>query len=548
MIGANPKPDIRGERGAALITAAVTLLLISVLAVTFMVTVRGERAMSSNVHVAKGSLYAADAGIRSTQQVLADTAGVRLARYAATWPGTGPVIPSPAAFFTGGPVSLTSTSPNFAATATIAFADSDLLPQSQTYNYRYTITSTGRQGQLGLRTVQSQGILRVSASRGTFADFLIFTDQHLMPDGSNIWFTSSGYFDGRVHTNGKFRFAYQPTFEDQITSVNTQAAFYNGGSPIDLASDHNGTIDVPRLGPDGFQRGAPSVALPPNSYNQQNAALGPPLSPTSSSAPSTTDIRTALGITSGSGVPNGIYLPNDGSGNLRGGIYIQGDLTSCVCGVDSSGRQTYRMTQGSTTKIITVDPSAGRTYVKVGSTTTTYNGVPRGVMYTNGSMQSLGGPARAGDVVPPGIADGTNLLIAAKGDVVLQSDLTYNDYHDGNSVLGIFSDGHSIRVGSSAPDDCYLDAYVMATGATDGAFQVDNYNSGSPRGTFHLRGGMVAEFYGAFYTFRSDGTLRTGFARDFRYDRRGLVPPYYPSTPLMNPNSPLARTVAWKEM
>jgi hypothetical protein len=59
---------------------------------------------------------------------------------------------------------------------------------------------------------------------------------------------------------------------------------------------------------------------------------------------------------------------------------------------------------------------------------------------------------------------------------------------------------------------------------------------------------MVAEFYGAFYTFRSDGTLRTGFARDFRYDRRGLVPPYYPSTPLMNPNSPLARTVAWKEM
>ena len=70
-----------------------------------------------------------------------------------------------------------------------------------------------------------------------------------------------------------------------------------------------------------------------------------------------------------------------------------------------------------------------------------------------------------------------------------------------------------------------LDAFVMATNSTNGAFTVDNYGSGSPRGTFHLRGGSVTNFYGAFYTFNSDGSLKTGFARDFHYDRRGLIPP-----------------------
>jgi hypothetical protein len=93
-----------------------------------------------------------------------------------------------------------------------------------------------------------------------------------------------------------------------------------------------------------------------------------------------------------------------------------------------------------------------------------------------------------------------------------------------------------------------LDAYVMATGSS-GEFCVDNYNAGAPRGTFHLRGGSVAKYYGLFYKFdRSTGLLEHGFARDFKYDARGLIPPYFPSTSVFTANVPTLRTTVWKEL
>jgi hypothetical protein len=49
----------------------------------------------------------------------------------------------------------------------------------------------------------------VSASRGSFADYLLFMDQFVMPDGTSIWFTSTGNFDGRVHTNTSFKYDVQ---------------------------------------------------------------------------------------------------------------------------------------------------------------------------------------------------------------------------------------------------------------------------------------------------------------------------------------------------
>jgi hypothetical protein len=88
----------------------------------------------------------------------------------------------------------------------------------------------------------------------------------------------------------------------------------------------------------------------------------------------------------------------------------------------------------------------------------------------------------------------------------------------------------------------------MATAAADGEFTVDNYSSGSARGTFHLRGGSVTTYYGAFYTFNANGQLQTGYARDFHYDRRGLIPPYFPTTNRFTSDEPMARTIVWKEM
>jgi Tfp pilus assembly protein PilX len=537
-------PTAQGERGMALVVAVLFVLLTSVLAATFMMSASGERSLSSNVHIAKGSLYAADAGVRVAQQKLATMALAKLDSLVAIWPGNGPVINAPNTLFPAGQMNTTGTSPVFTSSATIAFSDSDLTDTTQVYNYLCTVASTGRRGLMGQRRVQSQSILRVSASRGSFADYLLFTDIHLMPNNGQIWFSSSASFDGRVHTNGEFRFSYKPTFQDLATSVNGKAWYYNKGAPKELAANNNGTIDVPYFY-GGFTRGSPNIDLPPNSFNQQNASLG--LDPDDSTLPSNTTINGILGTGAGSGaVPTGVYVVHTGAA-MTGGLYVQGTLNQCLLSIDNVGRQVYTLTQGSTVTKVTLDVLNNQTLVEVGASTTIYSGQPRGIIYTNGQVSDLRGPDRVSGTPPPAIGTNTQLLVAATGDVVLQRDITSEDFNADRSVLGIYSSGGSVRVGTSAPNNMYLDGYVMATGS-DGEFTVDNYSTGSARGTFHLRGGSVTTYYGPFYTFNSSGILQTGYARDFQYDRRGLVPPYFPTTNRFTSDEPIARTIVWKEM
>jgi hypothetical protein len=170
------------------------------------------------------------------------------------------------------------------------------------------------------------------------------------------------------------------------------------------------------------------------------------------------------------------------------------------------------------------------------------------VSFVNGTVSDLRGPDRASGNVLPALEHSEQMLVAATGDIVIQRDVTCEDYSNGGqNVLGLFSSGGDIVIGTNAPNDMNLDAYVMAAGA-NGEFRVENYNSGSPRGTFHMRGGCVEQYYGAFFTFNTSGVLQTGFARDWHYDRRGLVPPYYPTTVQFDSDEPSARTLSWKEI
>ena len=389
---------------------------------------------------------------------------------------------------------------------------------------------------LGAPLVDAPGRAQARGTNlGSFAWYLLFTQIHTAPDGSAIWFTSDAHFDGPVHTNGEFRFAYQPYFGDRVSSVSGQAWFHNDGVPVELEADHNGSIDVPQFIA-GFDRNAPSIALPPDAYPQQNATLG--LDPSSITPPTTLQIRVMLGLTSGSGVPTDVYLPNTGPtgtppNTLTGGIYVQGDLSQCLMKVDASGKQVYVLRQGSSTDTIRVNLSTGTTtfYNAGRGTTTTYSGQPKGLLFANGSIGDLRGPDRVGGVPPPALANDTQLLIIAAGDIVIQRDVTCQNYATGNNVLGLFSSGGSVRIGTSAPNDMDLDAFVMATGPS-GAFEVDNYDSGSPRGTFRLRGGSASTYYGAFNTHDASGVLQTGYARDFHLDRRRVIPPYYPTVPV----------------
>ena len=97
-----------------------------------------------------------------------------------------------------------------------------------------------------------------------------------------------------------------------------------------------------------------------------------------------------------------------------------------------------------------------------------------------------------------------------------------------NNVLGVLSWNGNVRITSAAPNDITIDATVMAP---NGQFTVDNYSSGSPRGTATLLGGVIENTYGPFGTF-SQNQQTTGYGRNFVYDTRmgrGMAPPFFPT-------------------
>jgi hypothetical protein len=212
----------------------------------------------------------------------------------------------------------------------------------------------------------------------------------------------------------------------------------------------------------------------------------------------------------------------------------------------TTDRQYYQISVGPNHESFEIDRVANVTRVWDknsigGAPDHVYAGVPNGVVYASGGINNLTGPDRdvSTGAVPAALAINQRWLIASPGDIVINGDLTCDQYDSATNVLGIFSSGGAVRIGSSAPDNVHLDAFVMACGPTTGEFRVDGYNSGPTRGTVNLRGGVVA----------SNGNPVTGYTRNFHYDRRGLIPPLYPTTGVaLKVDSPTARTIAWKEI
>src|SRR6185369_4373381 len=116
-------------------------------------------------------------------------------------------------------------------------------------------------------------------------------------------------------------------------------------------ADNNGTIDTPDFF-GGYLRSQPTITLPTNANDPQSAALG--LTP-NGTAPTSTQINTALGIPSGT-PPNGGYLVNNGIA-VTGGIYIQGTPNLVKVYADTAlDRQYYRISFGPNHMSIEVDP------------------------------------------------------------------------------------------------------------------------------------------------------------------------------------------------
>ncbi len=382
------------------------------------------------------------------------------------------------------------------------------------FYYTYDITSRGyvsaASPAIEKRLVMSGGSFTLSVQRDTFAKFALFTAHHMTPSGTTVWFTSNTRFNGPVHSNERFSFAQSPgaSFSQEVTQSQNKARYYNNGWPVLLDASSNPPYDVPSFSA-GFSRGQDQINL--------------------ESSISQSDLRSqALGSMSEPG-QNGIYVPNDGT-SLTGGIYIRGSA-SVSMGLDSSGNAVYTITQGTTVKQITVDLSASTTTVKTGASTQTYSGVPDGVdnegilIYDKGDITGLTGV----------VQKDSKVTVSSEQDIVITGSVTYEQYDTSptlnaenyTNVLGILAWGGDVRIGTGAPSDISIHGIVMAP---HGVFEVDNYSSGSPRGTATLLGGAITDFYGPFGTFSGDHNI-SGYGRNFVYDARmlsGMTPPYFP--------------------
>lgn len=304
-----------------------------------------------------------------------------------------------------------------------------------------------------------------------------------------------------------------------MTQHLTQARFYNDGDAFTADAAANPPWDVPVFNA-SYTRGVSEIVL---SSSVQKADL----------------YTQARGNDSSTG--NGIYVANNGSA-VTAGIYVKGDSTIDL-GKDVNGNAQYTITQGSTTKVITVDYAQNQTKVKVGANTTTYNGIPDGVddvgtiIYVAGDVDSLKGT----------VQKDTELTVSGDEDIIITDNLVYEEYNAGSgtpgqpgyvapnaegktNLLGIVAWGGNVLVGNAAPDNVNIHGIVMAR---NGVFQVDDYDSRDPSGIATLLGGVITQFYGAFGTFNgTTGEQVSGYGRNFVYDERtqlGKAPPYFPS-------------------
>lgn len=409
----------------------------------------------------------------------------------------------------------TAVSGNYNAAIIVTANGNPTNPSGEIYlfPYKYIIDSTGTitrpTPNIQKRTRMLQGAFTLTVRRDTFAKYALFTSHHSTPSGTTVWFTANTNFTGPVATNGRFSFANNPSghFTEDVSQHENKARFYNSGSTILLNADSNPPKDVPVFDK-GFTRSADTINL--------------------QSSVSQADLKNeALGTLSEPG-SNGIYVPNNGT-SLTGGIYVRG-VSALVMSVNGNSNPVYTITQGSTTKVVTVDYTNNQTQVVTGSTTETYQGLPDGesnegtLIYAKDNINSFSGT----------VQKDTSITVSSERDIVIANNVQYQEFTPSplsasgyNNLLGILSWGGNVRIGTSAPNNVNIHGVVMAP---HGVFTVDNYYSGSARGTATLLGGAITDFYGPFGTFSGSAPV-SGYGRNFVYDARmlqGAAPPYFP--------------------
>lgn len=541
---------LQNQKGIALLVAIGILLMVSLIGLAAVLTSNTETSISVNNKNDAQAFYSAEGGIDAAQADM---------KSALNGIGTYVIDRDTAISFLANPMRLlTKYIPNFnnrfpqdsfKAAALLAGRetyrlkykvvpfDTAVTSNGFVFTYKYAITSQGKYADAvngsNQKTNAVAGSFSIDLNRPSFAQYALFRNLTTSTSGGQLYFAGGEKFNGPVHTNGKPGFSGVPIFNGPFTSAwpsYATSSRINGANP-----QFNG----------GSQWGIPAIALPTNSFSQERASLGD--DPNNMTAMTNAEKRTALGLGGAGALPTGVYFDNDGSGNLTGGIYVQGSLDSLKLSVGGSGEQIYRFRQGATVTTVTMNYATHQTVVNG----TTYNNIwPNGCLYVAGAVNYLGGTSRTA----ASIAANTQVTLATTGDVMIKNDIIYQGATfkdafgnpvtptDANAIsdidgaaintLGIFSSGGNVKIGTGAPNDINIHATIMASYTNKGFGSADLTN---PHGTVKLLGGIIEYQSQTIGVLNGGGGLAAGYSRRYYYDNRyatGFSPPFFPTRPV----------------
>jgi hypothetical protein len=470
-----PRSKAKTERGIALITTLLLLLLLTGISITMVLSVSSDMLVNGYYRDFRGSFYASDSGLNlARQSMMTGVTGVIPAVFD---PVVAPIPTSTASSVgstvlgqysgSNAPYSLNTGSAanswpeKFTLTnATLALApgvqpvttkDAKGNNTSYTYTFNYALTAVGVSAGTEAATLSDSGAFKISVLPGSstttssFAAFGMFIDQYALCGGGDL---VPGTITGPVFTNGAWNFSSSGAYEftDQVKSANSQAGYDNGSCVKSSALSANGI--TPKFDA-GFLMGQPALPLPSNDFNQKEAvidSLG-----NSGSALTQTQLVNALKDASGKAYPSagtpasGVFLPysidpiTKAATFTGGGILVEGNATVTVS-VPTTGNTTaqiYTIVNGGVTTTVTIDPaagSAGTTTISSSLGSQTIAGVPvqrdtgtgavtrdATMLYVDGNITALTGPGSG----KAGIQDTTALTVTASGDVTVTGDILY---------------------------------------------------------------------------------------------------------------------------
>ena len=375
-----------------------------------------------------------------------------------------------------------------------------------------------------------------------------------------VYMTGGETSDGPFHSNQpikllKYNGTYPHFLDADVSIVGSETQTWNGsygyGRPATSAEKSQTFLG----GEPTFS--ADVIDLPQNPYSLQRAAMGGDEADTESKV-TKNETTAAYGKDLTSATSNqGVYYSSGTSTTsntgtaFAGGIYVNGDAEVKLS--TESGNQVITVTQNgvpttfkkssagkwSVTELAESDPVCGWQYsnrygwrwvCQPGQPTTKTKQLSNdfnGAIFVNGSVTSLGGDGSN----TPDIAAGSQITLAATGDVTVKESYTYTDdplaKPDAQNVFGLLTTNGNIIADGPMNQDLIMSGSLMATGKGKGV-TANIVSKGLVNGKYpqmKIIGGQIVD--SALVT---EGT-NLGYKTNFVYDKRlrNLVaPPFFP--------------------